>query len=304
MIETYLLEELISFAHTKTLAKTAAALHVTQPTITRGMQKLEAELNVQLFDRQPNRITLTPTGVLAAQEAQALLTHQQAFVTKIQNFEQSLNTVTIESTLPGPLVLSGHLQATLPPERYAVQESLIAPTQIMDHLTNHRTSLIFSDQEILTSDVESRFIGYENLVVHLQKFMYRANQPNITFSELNGMSFVVLNAIGNWKTIIQQAIPDAKFLYQPERSALTEITKYADFPYFSTNITALEPPTTSRSTDDDNRVAIPISDRSAHMPIYANYLISQRQRLIPLLRQFSAAWPASSDTRSAHHLRD
>lgn len=53
MIDNYLLEELITFAKYKTLAKTAAELNITQQTVTRGMQKLEDELGVQLFDRHP-----------------------------------------------------------------------------------------------------------------------------------------------------------------------------------------------------------------------------------------------------------
>lgn len=68
MIDNYLLAELITFAKYKTLAKTAAELNITQPTVTRGMQKLEDELGVQLFDRHPNRITLTKTGKLAAEK--------------------------------------------------------------------------------------------------------------------------------------------------------------------------------------------------------------------------------------------
>lgn len=123
--------------------------------------------------------------------------------------------------------------------------------------------------------------------------MYRANQPSITFAELKGISFVVLSAIGIWKDIIQQAIPDAKFLYQPQRTAFTEITKYSDFPYFSTNFTALAPHQLDSQVDDDNRVAIPISDTRAHMPIYVNYLVSNRQSLMPLFKQFEAACPAN-----------
>ena len=46
MIDNYLLEELVTFAKYKTLAKTAAELNVTQPTVTRGMQKLEDELEI------------------------------------------------------------------------------------------------------------------------------------------------------------------------------------------------------------------------------------------------------------------
>ncbi|WP_309300213.1 LysR family transcriptional regulator [Loigolactobacillus coryniformis] len=36
-MENYLLEELVTFAATGTLAKTAQQLNVTQPTVTRGM---------------------------------------------------------------------------------------------------------------------------------------------------------------------------------------------------------------------------------------------------------------------------
>ena len=60
MTDNYLLEYLVTFTKAQTLAKTAAALNVTQPTVTRGMQRLEEEFGVKLFDRQPNRITLTP----------------------------------------------------------------------------------------------------------------------------------------------------------------------------------------------------------------------------------------------------
>ena len=77
-----------TFAKTGTLTKTAAALNITQPSVTRGMQKLEEDFGVQLFDRQANRIKLTPTGELAAREAEQLLTTSQTMLTKIQNFDR------------------------------------------------------------------------------------------------------------------------------------------------------------------------------------------------------------------------
>ena len=59
MIDLYLLQELVAFNKYGTLAKTAEKLAVTQPTVTRGMQKLETKLGVKLFNREPNRIILT-----------------------------------------------------------------------------------------------------------------------------------------------------------------------------------------------------------------------------------------------------
>ena len=74
MIDNYLLEELIAFYEYKTLAAAAEHLNVTQPTLTRGMKKIEDELQVTLFNRQKNRITLTDVGKVAAIEAKKVLT--------------------------------------------------------------------------------------------------------------------------------------------------------------------------------------------------------------------------------------
>ena len=86
MIDNYLLKELVTFASEKTLAKTAEKLNVTQPTVTRWMQKLEDELGIQLFDRQPNRIILTDTGKLAAEKATEVLAVNRNFFHQLQNY--------------------------------------------------------------------------------------------------------------------------------------------------------------------------------------------------------------------------
>ena len=75
-----LLEQLIAFEQYGTLAEVAEHLLITQPTVTRGMRKLEEELEVVLFDRKPNKIELTETGLLAVQEAKKLLQDENEHV--------------------------------------------------------------------------------------------------------------------------------------------------------------------------------------------------------------------------------
>lgn len=61
-------------------SKAAETLFVSQPSISRQIKLLEAELGCQLFDRtQKNRITLTPAGLL----------FQESFRASIQNLEQT-----------------------------------------------------------------------------------------------------------------------------------------------------------------------------------------------------------------------
>ena len=54
MIEIYLLEQLDAFARHGTSSAAAQALHTSQPSMTRAMQKLEDELGVALFIHCPS----------------------------------------------------------------------------------------------------------------------------------------------------------------------------------------------------------------------------------------------------------
>lgn len=49
MIDTYLLEYFITFYEEGSLLKASEKLHVSQPSLTRAMQKLEVELDLTIF---------------------------------------------------------------------------------------------------------------------------------------------------------------------------------------------------------------------------------------------------------------
>lgn len=104
--------------------------------------------------------------------------------------------------------------------------------------------------------------------------------------ELTGFSFVVLNEIGPWKQVIRDYIPNAKFLYQAEYDSMQELTKYTNFPFFTTNITI-----PSESYDTDDCVTIPITDDSATMTFYVAYLKSQQNMIAPLTKKLVSVWP-------------
>ncbi|MBL3530819.1 LysR family transcriptional regulator [Companilactobacillus zhachilii] len=285
MIENYLLEELVTFSKLGTLAATAEELMVTQPTVTRGMQKLEDELNVKIFDRQPNHISLTKTGILAAKEAQKVLNQNRSFIQTIQAYEASHTTVKVGSVAPGPIIVLHSMNDI--PDNVIVNDNLLQQSAVIGDLENRSFSAILSNKEIMTDSIESRFIGSEQLSVNLDKFTYLANKNSVKFEELKGMSFIVINDIGIWKQIIQDNIPDAKFLYQEQYDAFQEITQYSNFPYFSTNI--------SKSSDhlpaqDDDRVKIPISDDASKMDFYVSYLKSQKSKVNPLIKLMSQTW--------------
>lgn len=285
MIDNYLLEELVAFATYGTLAATAQHLLVTQPTVTRGMQKLEDELGVRIFDRQPNRITLTPTGKLAASEAQKVIAQNQQFYDTVRKYEFSHTKIRVGTVAPGPRMVLHSLKLA---DNVKVESQFIDPETVTSNLQENNYSLIITNQEIQSDLIESRYLGTESLSVNLDQFTYLANKNAVTFQELKGLSFVVLTDIAIWKNIIQDNIPNAKFLYQEQTDAFKEITKYSNFPYFSTNLSKLEPQ--NHPDPNDDRVRIPITDEAAKMDFYASYLKSQKSRVAPLIKQTIAVW--------------
>ena len=70
MIEIHLFKQLAAFADCGTLSAAAEQLHISQPALSRSMQRLEAELQVTLFTRQKNRIELNECGRMAPQPDQ------------------------------------------------------------------------------------------------------------------------------------------------------------------------------------------------------------------------------------------
>ena len=52
-------------AETGSLTKAAEIMHVSQPAMSAMLKKFEEELNAELFDRSPNRISLNQTGEIA-----------------------------------------------------------------------------------------------------------------------------------------------------------------------------------------------------------------------------------------------
>ena len=56
------LKYIVAVARERHFGKGADACHVSQPTLSVAIKKLEEELQVKLFERNANEITVTPLG--------------------------------------------------------------------------------------------------------------------------------------------------------------------------------------------------------------------------------------------------
>lgn len=73
MIDVKPLRYFVTLAETRHFGRAAAALHLSQPPLSRQIAALEATLGVTLFDRAPRNVSLTAAGERFYQDAIAIL---------------------------------------------------------------------------------------------------------------------------------------------------------------------------------------------------------------------------------------
>jgi LysR family transcriptional regulator, hydrogen peroxide-inducible genes activator len=67
------LEQFITLARTKNFTRAAEELHLSQPALSRAIQRLEEQVGQPLFDRRPREVVLTKPGELLVSRAKKIL---------------------------------------------------------------------------------------------------------------------------------------------------------------------------------------------------------------------------------------
>lgn len=94
-MELRVLNYFLTVAREENFTRAAEQLHVTQPTLSRQIAELEAELGVKLFKRGSHNIMLTDDGMLLKRRAQEIVSlaerTKQDFLCKEENIEGTVS---------------------------------------------------------------------------------------------------------------------------------------------------------------------------------------------------------------------
>lgn len=80
----------LAVAREENITRAAEILHITQPTLSRQMAELEAELNTKLFDRTNRKIVLTEAGMLLRRRAEELVSLAEKTELEFKNSGEEL----------------------------------------------------------------------------------------------------------------------------------------------------------------------------------------------------------------------
>lgn len=293
-IPTTLLKELVAFSALGTQATVSKAMALTQPTVTRGLRQLEKILGVRLFDRAPNKTTLTPTGRYAADRAQELLAGQRDFVAAIRHLACSGTRLRVGSTLPGPMLwlkkaledgtLSAHAGQVV------IDHDLTPTSDVAARLGGLDHQLMFSEKPIARTGLRSVFLGPERLSAVLNVFSPLAARPSVTFADLSGLTFLAVHEVGAWRSVMESNIPNAHFVYQRDLDSTRLLLNSSTLPGFVSNLSISIP------HGSEDHVIVPIRDKTNLINIYGVYPTVLQRRIEPIIAQMRRHWPSGQVT--------
>lgn len=211
-LDLRLVEYFTAVAEELHFGRAAERLHIAQPSLSQQIRRLEAQLGVQLLERNSRNVRLTPAGDALLREGRRILAQAQRAITATRAAGAELLTVGFygsAGTALLPAVLAA-FQERRPMTEVSVREILFGGIdEILDGKVNVAFTRLLPDQ----TELEVEIIGTEPRVVALASAHPLAGRETLTFADLAGESFIV-------NPMFAQDGPPARWLAEQRRHGL------------------------------------------------------------------------------------
>lgn len=256
------LRQLVAVEREGTITAAAASLHLTQPSLSRSLQRLERDLGCELFEHEGNRVRINDAGRLAITHAKEILDAEQAMRDAFAALARRRRTFVIRSVAPAPV---WRLAARLCEEKPG---TIIEPfltdseNEVIDAVSKGRADLGVVLHAPMTPGLASRPFMTETLQFLMPENHPLARRGKLSFADLDGEPFLIYSQVGFWMNLHRREMPHSQVLVQEDRTVFTQLLATTDVLAFTTDA--------SQSTSaPPGRVRVPISDPSARQTFFA-----------------------------------
>lgn len=260
--EIRLLKNLVAIARNKTMLAASEELALSPSALTRSMKLLEDELGVHLFERAKNKISLNEVGRAAVGYAERIILLSQEMRENLSLLEKQSRVILIGSVAPAPVWI---LQEN-PPKDFGgrtIEFQIMDEKKLMRQFRLEKFErAIFPFAAEKSEEYLRKFsslkICDERLYFSLPKNHRFAKKKSLSFSEMDGETFIVASEIGFWDDVHKRCLPSSRFIIQSDKTALEEITRNSSLPHFVTDLSMR-----FQRRPVEEKAVIPISDKDA-----------------------------------------
>lgn len=262
LMEFYQIEQFLAFAKHNNVTKAAEECNTSQPSLSRALKKLEDELEVPLFVRTKNTLTLNEYGKRAIKYAQKIVEDIASFEDALRSQYKNEASIKIVSCAPGPFWLIESVLKKNYPES-SVQFELKEIPEIRADLEKENAQIAILPGKINDASFICKKISSERLYFSMPNGHKFEKKKSITFSEIDGETMLLFNEIGFWHKVHTHLMPKSHFVIQNTQNDFSALVNASSLPSFSSDVVIQHSGFVSERTD------IPITDGEAFSDYYA-----------------------------------
>ena len=234
--------------------------HITQPSLSRSLKRLEKELGHELFIHGSNKVEFNEAGKIALAYAKEILNAKRNLESELAELDRKARTIKVGSIAPAPIWnLTARIIERFPGK--ILESDILDEDAIEPGLINRSLDLGIARKPSPLPPLISLPLMTEHLFLSAPLDSKFADKDWITWEEIDGETFLLYEQIGFWRSVVDKAIPNAEFVIQKDREVFLQLSQSTDLLCFTTDA----PQNRGMSKD---RKAIPIRDTSAHTTFY------------------------------------
>lgn len=204
------LKQFQAVARSENITTAGKQIFVSQPSLTRAVSKLEAELETPLFDRTERKLKLNRAGRTVLAYTNLILKAEEDFLNsmKSRTVQDSIRICTASMDLLSylmPKLQAGFPQASL---LYELGENV----NFKYHLLHHKTDLSISSLPVEHPSLCNEFLFSEKISVSVPLSNPISEKESLTLEDLRGQSFAHYSADNSATHLIRHLMQEGHVL--------------------------------------------------------------------------------------------
>lgn len=261
-------------AETGSLTKAAETLHVSQPAMSAMLKKFEEELNVELFDRSPNRIFLNQTGEIALVHINHILQNVEQMKTDLLNAAQQNLTLRIAFCDPGVRWFTVPRFTVAYPE-IQIKDELYDGTEAAKLLSDRVYDLIVTPEKVQSPGIESQPFLPDQVFLSVPVESKLAGLESVSLREIPEQPLLYPQIGGHFLTQIETIITQNGLpitLVKNECNITQHLIRTTNF------LATISTLSRDLRNDGTHRTLIPLSDPELKVMYYVSFLKTGKEK--------------------------
>jgi len=274
------LTQLIQFkaiAECESMTQAAGKIHISQPTLSAMLKRLENELNIPLFDRNKNKLVLNEAGNILLKHTNLILAQLDLAKSELHDYAKRDSTIKVGFCDPGPMWYF------TPRYSYTKHEKEMEATLYDDieneaaYLLNNKKDVLISFRHIDHPDIISRPLIHEHFMLSVTKDSPLAKLHKVSIRNLKPSSILILDVGGSFfqsqKAFWKELEPDTKLELCDNVFIYNQLVRNSNIITTSTRITR------HYRLDNNDRIFIPVTDSELSVDYHISYLKNNKKRV-------------------------